>query len=83
MDAQRWQMEVPVTFDLGELHLQVADLERLQPGHIIELPQDVSTATVSLRVADRCIAEGTLIAVGKRLGVRIGTVIAQPAAGAA
>lgn len=83
MDAQRWQLEVPVTFDLGELQLQVADLERLQPGHIIELPQDVSTATVSLRVADRCIAEGTLIAVGKRLGVRIGTVMAQPAAGAA
>lgn len=83
MDAQRWQLEVPVTFDLGELQLQVADLERLQPGHIIELPQDVATATVSLRVADRCIAEGTLIAVGKRLGVRIGTVIAQPAAGAA
>jgi type III secretion system YscQ/HrcQ family protein len=83
MDAQRWQLEVPVTFDLGELQLQVADLERLQPGHIIELPQDVSTATVSLRVADRCIAEGTLIAVGKRLGVRIGTVIAEPAAGAA
>lgn len=83
MDAQRWQLEVPVTFDLGELQLQVADLERLQPGHIIELPQDVSTATVSLRVADRCIAEGTLIAVGKRLGVRIATVIAQPAAGAA
>jgi len=83
MDAQRWQLEVPVTFDLGELQLQVADLERLQPGHIIELPQDVATATVSLRVADRCIAEGTLIAVGKRLGVRIGTVIAEPAAGAA
>jgi type III secretion protein Q len=83
MDAQRWQLEVPVTFDLGELQLQVADLERLQPGHIIELPQDVATAIVSLRVADRCIAEGTLIAVGKRLGVRIGTVIAQPAAGAA
>lgn len=83
MDAQRWQLEVPVTFDLGELQLQVADLERLQPGHIIELSQDVSTATVSLRVADRCIAEGTLIAVGKRLAVRIGTVIAQPAAGAA
>ena len=83
MDAQRWQLEVPVTFDLGELQLQLADLERLQPGHIIELPQDVSTATVSLRVADRCIAEGTLIAVGKRLGVRIGAVVAQPAAGAA
>jgi flagellar motor switch/type III secretory pathway protein FliN len=43
----------------------------------------VATATVSLRVADRCIAEGTLIAIGNRLGVRIGTVLAQREAGAA
>lgn len=83
MDAQRWQLEVPVSFDLGELQLQVADLQRLQPGQIIELPQDVATATVSLRVAERCIAEGTLIAIGKRLGVRISTVIAQRETGAA
>jgi type III secretion protein Q len=83
MDAQRWQLEVPVTFDLGELQLKVADLERLQPGQIIELQQDVATATVSLRVAERCIAEGTLIAIGKRLGVRISTVIAQRETGAA
>jgi type III secretion system YscQ/HrcQ family protein len=83
MDAKRWQLDVPVTFDLGELHLQTADLERLQPGNMIELPQDVATATVSLRIADRCIAEGTLITIGKRLGVRISTVMAQREAGAA
>jgi type III secretion protein Q len=82
MDSQRWQLDVPVTFDLGELQVKVADLERLQPGHIIDLQQDVATATISLRVADRCVAEGTLIAVGKRLGVRISTIIAQREAGA-
>lgn len=83
MDAQRWQLEVPVTFDLGELQLKIADLEHLQPGQIIELQQDVATATVSLRVAERCIAEGTLIAIGKRLGVRVSTVIAQRETGTA
>lgn len=76
MDSQRWQLDVPVTFDLGELHLKIVDLERLQPGHIVELQQDVATATVALRLAGRRIAEGTLIAVGKRLGVRIGTITA-------
>jgi type III secretion protein Q len=83
MDAKRWQLEVPVSFDLGELQLNTADLERLQPGNVIELQQDVATAVVSLRVGGRCIAEGTLIAIGKRLGVRVGTVIAQPEVGAA
>lgn len=77
MDAQRWQLDVPVTFDLGELHLKIADLERLQPGHILELQQDVATATVALRLSGRRVAEGTLIAVGKRLGVRIGTITAR------
>lgn len=83
MDTQRWQLDVPVTFDLGELTLKVADLERLQPGYVIELQQDVATATVSLRVADRAIAEGTLVTVGKRLGVRISTVLARREPGAA
>ena len=83
MDATHWQLDVPVTFDLGELHLQTADLERLQPGNVIELQQDVATATVSLRIADRRIAEGTLVTIGKRLGVRISTVMAQREAGAA
>ena len=83
MDAQRWQLDVPVTFDLGELHLKIADLERLQPGHILELQQDVATATVALRLAGRRVAEGTLIAVGKRLGVRIGTITARQESDAA
>lgn len=83
MESQRWQVEVPVTFDLGELSLKTSDLELLQPGHIIELQQDVATIAVSLRVGDRIVARGSLVAVGKRLGVRIGTVFAQAEPGAA
>lgn len=71
MSAERSLLEAPVTFDLGEINMKVQELERLQPGHVIDLPQDVAGATVSLRVAGRRIAEGTLVAVGRRLGVRI------------
>lgn len=78
MEAQRWQLDVPVTFDLGELNLKTMDLELLQPGHIIELQQDVSTIAVGLRVGERMIARGTLVAIGKRLGVRVSTILAQP-----
>jgi type III secretion protein Q len=78
MEAQRWQLDVPVTFDLGELHLKTSELELLQPGHIIELQQDVSTIVVALRIGERLVARGTLVAIGKRLGVRVSTILAQP-----
>lgn len=82
MSAERSQLEAPVIFDLGELNLRIQELEQLQPGQIIELPQDVATATVALRVAGRRLAEGTLIAVGRRLGVRIErTYVAGPHSG--
>lgn len=80
MDAQRWQLDVPVTFDLGELHLKTADLELLQPGHLIELEQDVASVSIGLRVGGRMVARGTLVAIGKRLGVRVSNVLAPPEA---
>ena len=76
MQPQRWQLDVPVSFDLGELHLKIADLELLQPGHLIELEQDVATISVGLRVGERIIARGMLVAIGKRLGVRVSAILA-------
>lgn len=78
MSAERSLLETPVTFDLGEINMKVQDLERLQPGQIIDLPQDVAAATVALRVAGRRIAEGMLVAVGRRLGVRISRICVGP-----
>lgn len=72
MSTERWRLDVPVTFELGTLSMKVDAMEQLQPGQIIDLPQDVATATVTLRVAGTRVAEGALIVVGKRLGVRIG-----------
>lgn len=71
MNAERWRLDVPVTFELGTLTMKVDAMEQLQPGQIVDLPQDVATATVTLRVAGAPVAEGALIVVGKRLGVRI------------
>jgi flagellar motor switch/type III secretory pathway protein FliN len=45
MSAAISTLEVPVTFDLGELSVSVQELERIQPGRLFELPQDVSDAT--------------------------------------
>jgi flagellar motor switch/type III secretory pathway protein FliN len=74
MSAERLPLETPVTFDLGEINMKVQDLERLQPGQIVDLPQDITATTVALRVAGRRVAEGTLVAVGRRLGVRISRI---------
>lgn len=75
MDSDRTppsrNLEVPVTFDAGELTLPLSQLERLQPGSLLELPQDISDSTIQLRVGNSLIARGTLVAIGKRLGVRI------------
>ncbi|HEY5808984.1 MAG TPA: type III secretion system cytoplasmic ring protein SctQ [Povalibacter sp.] len=64
-------IEIPVTFDLGELSVTLQELEHLQPGHLFELPQEANSATVHLRVAGQVIAAGRLVAVGRRLGVRM------------
>lgn len=77
MSAERWRLDVPVTFELATLSMKVNEIEHLQPGQIVELPQDVATASVSLRVAGTPVAEGTLIVVGKRLGVRVARVLAR------
>lgn len=77
MSAERWRLDVPVTFELGTLSMKVDQIEQLQPGQIVDLPQEVATATVTLRVAGAPVAEGTLIVVGKRLGVRIGRMLAR------
>ncbi|GFE85231.1 type III secretion system cytoplasmic ring protein SctQ [Steroidobacter agaridevorans] len=72
--------EVPVTFDLGELALPLIQIERLQPGTLLQLPQDVSDATIQLRVGDSLVAQGVLVAIGKRIGVRITRVYLEESA---
>lgn len=64
-------LEVPVTFDAGEISVPLSQLERLQPGAVLELQQDIADSTIQLRVGNSLIARGALVAIGRRLGVRI------------
>jgi type III secretion system YscQ/HrcQ family protein len=82
MSAEPATLEVAVVFDLGALQVPVAEIERMQPGKTFELPPEVAEATVNLRVAGKCVAQGTLVAIGKRLGVRIRQVSLKPPASA-
>ena len=64
-------IKIPVTFDIGELSIALQDLERAQAGQILELPQDLSSTRVHLRVSGQIVATGELVCVGRRLGVRM------------
>lgn len=71
MEIDIAKVELPVTFDLGEITLSLAELERLGEQHIIELPQEAADARVNLRVHGTCMAQGRLMVVGRRLAVRL------------
>jgi type III secretion protein Q len=73
-ETSKLDLDIPVSFDLGELPTPLADLECLQPGSILTLEQDTADARVNLRVAGALIAQGQLVAVGKRIGVRVNRV---------
>jgi type III secretion protein Q len=80
MSVQRLNLDIPVSFELGELRIPLEEIERLEAGHLFDLPADVRAASVELKVAGTRIAEGTLVAIGRRLGVRVTTVTLERAA---
>jgi type III secretion system YscQ/HrcQ family protein len=71
MPIETGHLQLPVTFDLGELTLSVAEIERLGPNYTFELPYEASDAVINVRVHGDVIARGTLVVVGRRLGVRL------------
>jgi len=73
-------VEVRLSFDLGEKTIRLAELSTLQPGQVFELgapPQRL----VSLRVNRYLIGRGELVRVGDQVGVRV-LEIATPREGA-
>ena len=81
MPVPRASLELPVTFDLGEITMPLGDVEGVEAGTVIDLPQDISNATVNMRVSGVLIAEGRLIAVGRRLGVCLTRVVEESSQG--
>ena len=78
MNATTATLEIPVTFDLGELNVAVDALEHIQPGRLFELPQEVADAIVNLRVSGQLVARGKLVVIGRRIGVRVSDVRLSP-----
>jgi flagellar motor switch/type III secretory pathway protein FliN len=64
-------LELPVTFDLGEIQMTLAEIEKLSELQVLELTQEATSASVQLRVHGTCIARGSLMVVGRRLAVRL------------
>ncbi len=71
MHKDHTDIEVPVVFEMGQMVLPLAEIERLHADQTFELEQDASLATVTLSVFGSVIAEGKLITIGRKLGVRI------------
>lgn len=71
MHKDHTDIDVPVLFEMGEMVLSLAEIERLHVDQTFELEQDAGLATVTLSVFGSVIAEGKLITIGRKLGVRI------------
>ncbi|VVD66180.1 type III secretion system cytoplasmic ring protein SctQ [Pandoraea anhela] len=62
---------VPLHLEIGTLDLPLADIARMQPGYLLELPNAAANAQVRLSVHGQTVGYGELIAIGEHLGVQI------------
>jgi flagellar motor switch protein FliN/FliY len=64
------KLDVPIVVRLGERHLPLAEILRLVPGAIIELPKDAESE-LDLLVNNREVGCGRAVKVGENFGIRI------------
>ena len=63
-------VEIPLSFDLGEIVLTLSELRSVGPGHVFALTGD-ARRPVTIRAHGRKIGAGDLVQVDQRLGVRV------------
>ena len=69
-------VKVKVTVTLGETEMPISRLFSLAGGDVVALDREAD-APVDIRVNDRLIARGLLVAVGDQFGVRITEIEAR------
>jgi flagellar motor switch protein FliN len=69
-------VKVRVTVSLGETEIPIAKLFSLASGDVVALDREAD-APVDVRVNDRLVARGVLVAVGDQFGVRITEIEAR------
>lgn len=65
------QLPVQLALQLGEIEMPLGELEQLQPGYVIALPQLHSPLAPTLLANGKAIGRGELVTLGNQLGVRI------------
>lgn len=65
------QLPVQLALQLGEIEIPLGELEQLQPGYVIALPQSPHPITPTLLANGKAIGRGVLVTLGNQLGVRI------------
>jgi type III secretion protein Q len=71
------QLPVTLEVELVRFPVMLADLARLEPGAILNLPVD-RRGLVTLRAAERAVARGELVDVDGAVGVRVLSIEAAP-----
>ena len=69
-------VKVRVTVSLGETEIPISKLFALAGGDVLSLDREAD-APVDVRVNDRLVARGVLVAVGDQFGVRITEIEAK------
>ncbi|MEM8797298.1 MAG: FliM/FliN family flagellar motor switch protein, partial [Pseudomonadota bacterium] len=66
-------VQVALTFDLGQVEVPIATLESWQPGTIVDLGETPNAAetVVTIRANGTAIAEGDIVQLDDRIGVRV------------
>ncbi len=67
-------VKVSLVAEIGKTEMTVEELFSLRKQSVVKLDQDTD-AVVTLRLNDKAIARGELVAVGDNLGVRITELI--------
>lgn len=70
-DERLDDLPLEVAFELGQMKLSIAELERLKPGYVFSLPVPVEGTNVTIRVQGRALGRGQIVAIGEYLGVRV------------
>ncbi|HEY4211212.1 MAG TPA: FliM/FliN family flagellar motor switch protein [Steroidobacteraceae bacterium] len=69
-------VKVRMTIVLGAAELQLGRLFAMTAGEVISLDRDVD-APVDVRLHDKLVARGHIVAVGDKFGVRISEILAD------
>ncbi|MET0382991.1 MAG: type III secretion system cytoplasmic ring protein SctQ [Burkholderiaceae bacterium] len=71
VDSALSSLDIPISFEIDTVALQLGELSSLAPGYVLELAQRVEQVPLRLVAYGRTVGSGELVAVGERLGVRI------------